>query len=107
MKKKHIAILTTVVLAFSSAFFISSMPVFASGEESTEVSSNDSEDEDTSATNGDYDYTKDEEYTQSFYRSKSLFQSSYEYEEYCKQMYNMGYMDSDYEWTPAAQNFIR
>lgn len=62
--------------------------------------------EDDSAINGDYDYTKDEEYTQSFYRPKTTFRSDMEYKNYCKRMYDMGYMDSDYEWTSAAQDFI-
>lgn len=105
MRKKYTAILITGIMTFSFALPAVTIPVFAAEQEST-IATEDAGEEDTSASNGEYDYTKDEEYTQSFYRPKSLFQSSYDYEEYCKQMYNMGYMDSDYDWTPAAQNFI-
>lgn len=61
---------------------------------------------DDSATNGNYDYTQYEELTQSFYIPKSSFMSSYDYEKYCERMYNYGYMDKDYNWTPAATNVI-
>ena len=44
--------------------------------------------------------------TQSFYRPKSTFRTAYDYEQYCKSMYDYGYMDEDYNWTPAAQDFI-
>lgn len=44
--------------------------------------------------------------TQSFYMPKSLFQSSYEYQKYCEQMYSYGYMDNGYNWTDSATEFI-
>lgn len=75
-------------------------------EESVSDSSQSNENVDDSATNGAYDYTKDEEYTQSFYMPKSSFHSDADYKRYCQNMYNMGYMNSDYEWTSDAQNFI-
>ena len=61
---------------------------------------------DDSAINGGYDYTQYEELTQTFYIPKSSFMSSYDYEKYCERMYNYGYMDKDYNWTPAATNAI-
>ena len=69
---------------------------------------NDVEEEnvDDSATNGDYDYTQDEELTQSFYRPKTAFSSDVDYKRYCQNMYNHGYMDENYKWIPSAQNFI-
>lgn len=111
MKKKYMTVLITgtIIVSFMFSTIVASalvVPAFAAEQEDSTTFTDDNGEEDTSATNGDYDYTKDEEYTQSFYRPKSLFQSSYEYEEYCKRMYNMGYMDSDYDWTPAAQDFI-
>ena len=100
MNKNRAIVLIAEMILLSFMLIVTTVPVCA--EEKKESIS----DIDDSATNGDYDYTEYEEYTQSFYRPKSLFQSSYEYEEYCKRMYNMGYMDSDYDWTPAAQDFI-
>lgn len=100
MNKNRTIVLIAEMILLSFMLVVTTVTVRA--EEKKESTS----DIDDSATNGDYDYTEYEEYTQSFYRPKSLFQSSYEYEEYCKRMYNMGYMDSDYDWTPAAQNFI-
>lgn len=73
-------------------------------DDSSDISSDDEVDD--SALNGDYDYTQDEEYTQNFYREKATFMSDYDYDEYCKQMYKMGYMDEDYNWSDAAKNFI-
>lgn len=69
---------------------------------------NDVEEEnvDDSATNGNYDYTQDEELTQSFYRPKTAFSSDVDYKRYCQNMYNHGYMDENYKWIPSAQNFI-
>lgn len=111
MKKKYMTVLIAGTIIASFMFFTMvvsalAIPAIAAEQEDSTTFTDDNGEEDTSATNGDYDYTKDEEYTQSFYRPKSLFQSSYEYEEYCKRMYDMGYMDSDYDWTPAAQDFI-
>lgn len=62
--------------------------------------------EDTSATNGDYDFLKDETVTETFYIPKSRFMSDYDYEKYCEDMYNRGYMNKLHEWTPAAQEYI-
>lgn len=55
---------------------------------------------------GDYDWTEEEEQTQTFYREKSQFRSSFEYEEYCEEMYRLGYMDSNYEWISSAKDYI-
>lgn len=46
------------------------------------------------------------EIAQTFYRPKSAFRSSIEYENYCSDMYNHGYMDENYEWTSLAQSYI-
>ena len=45
-------------------------------------------------------------FTNTFYTPKSRFRSDYEYEKYCERMYNQGYMDEDYQWTPQAKTFI-
>lgn len=42
----------------------------------------------------------------SFYVPRSRFMSSYDYEIYCERMYNHGYMDENYEWTPEAKTYI-
>lgn len=55
---------------------------------------------------GDYDWTEEEEQTQTFYRKKSTFQSSYDYEIYCEEMYKLGYMTKNHEWTSAAKDYI-
>ena len=44
--------------------------------------------------------------TNTFYIPRSRFMTDYDYELYCERMYNQGYMDDNYEWTPAAQNYI-
>ena len=51
------------------------------------------------ATNGD-------EAAGAFYIPKSRFTTSEDYDEYCKRMYNKGYMDKNGDWTPTAKNFI-
>lgn len=51
------------------------------------------------ATNGD-------EAAGAFYMHKSRFTTSEDYDEYCKRMYNKGYMDKNGDWTSAAKNFI-
>lgn len=47
-----------------------------------------------------------DELTQGFYLPKSSFRSDESYQDYCKQMYNFGYMDKNGNWTPSAKNFI-
>ena len=37
-----------------------------------------------------------------YYREPSSFDSYVEYYDYCKQMYNEGYMTADFAWTPEA-----
>ena len=51
-------------------------------------------------------HTDDDELTQGFYLPKSSFRSDESYQDYCKQMYNFGYMDKNGNWTPSAKNFI-
>lgn len=82
-------LLSTILIPIASANF-----VFA--EETSES--------ETQNTNNNIDDT--EELTNTFYRPKSSFQSDYEYQDYCKQMYNQGYMDENYEWIPEAQDYI-
>lgn len=48
-----------------------------------------------------------EELTNTFYIPESSFQSEYDYQDYCKRMYNQGYMDENYEWIPEAQDYIK
>lgn len=48
----------------------------------------------------------DGDHPQTFYMPESMFQSSAEYERYCKRMYNQGLMTEDYEWTSAAKAYI-
>ena len=54
-------------------------------------------------------------YTDRVYTTVRLFFQIYDnmieqpegiYEKYCERMYNYGYMDKDYNWTPAATNVI-
>lgn len=42
-----------------------------------------------------------------FYVPKSAFRSQKDYEAYCKEMYYMGYMNEDYEWTTEAKRYIK
>lgn len=37
---------------------------------------------------------------------ESVFHTKYDYEEYCKRMYEHGYMDSNYNWTDDAETYI-
>ena len=41
-----------------------------------------------------------------FYVPKSMFQTTEAYEDYCIHMYELGYMNGQFEWTDAAQAFI-
>lgn len=41
-----------------------------------------------------------------FYRPKSSFMSSDEYNKYCEEMYKHGYMDENYNWSSAAKDYI-
>lgn len=47
-----------------------------------------------------------DEVTNTFYRDKSTFTSEFDYKVYCEKMYNWGYMDEKFEWTPAAKDYI-
>lgn len=48
----------------------------------------------------------DDELTQTFYMPKSMFRTDIDYQDYCERMYKYGYMDKNYNWSSAAQNFI-
>lgn len=58
------------------------------------------------STAGDDEDWTENEITNSFYVPKSAFHSDYDYEEYCKRMYNNGYMDEYYNWTDEALDYI-
>ena len=78
----------------------------SNGDNNKNTKNENSEEIDDSATSASYDYTKDEPFTQGFYREKAAFQSDDDYKDYCKNMYNYGYMDKAGNWTPSAKNFI-
>ncbi|PWY60535.1 hypothetical protein DMI82_04220 [Blautia sp. BCRC 81119] len=90
MKLKRI-VRFSLIIGFVALFFIQSTNVFANSNESE---------------TSEEDLNEDDELPDTFYRPKSTFTSSYDYEEYCKEMYRHGYMDENYNWTPAAQNYI-
>lgn len=78
----------------------------SNGDNNKNTKNENSEEIDDSATSASYDYTKDEPFTQGFYREKAAFQSDDDYKDYCKNMYNYGYMNKAGNWTPSAKNFI-
>lgn len=90
----------SLIIGFVALFFAQSTNVFASSNEESSVSSQ------NEATEEDLSEEDDDELSDTFYRPKSTFTSSYDYEEYCKEMYRHGYMDENYNWTSAAQNYI-
>ena len=56
------------------------------GDNNKNTKNENSEEIDDSATSASYDYTKDEPFTQGFYREKAAFQSDDDYKDYCKNM---------------------
>ena len=98
--KKFFSRLAVICSMCCIGIYSLSFSVYAAGNAVEE------ENVDDSATNGNYDYTQDEELTQNFYRPKTAFSSDVDYKRYCQNMYNHGYMDENYKWIPSAQNFI-
>ena len=58
----------------------------SNGDNNKNTKNENSEEIDDSATSASYDYTKDEPFTQGFYREKAAFQSDDDYKDYCKNM---------------------
>lgn len=104
-KSKKIIIFLTLFLCLA---ILAPVYTYASsnGDDKKNAKSEMSEEIDDSATSASYDYTEDEPFTQGFYREKATFQSDYDYKDYCRNMYNYGYMDKNGNWTSSAKNFI-
>lgn len=94
MKKSKIK--TLLLLSSVCSMLFASVPVYA-----TEAADEPVDNIEEEISDGDYIG-----FDNSFYVPKDRFQSSYEYDEYCKRMYKEGYMDVNKNWTPAAQDFI-
>lgn len=77
------------VAACAAFLFTAAVPAPVMAEETTETD----------------DWT-DNGITNTFYRPKAAFQTRFDYEEYCEQMYKNGYMDEDYNWTDEALDYI-
>lgn len=93
-------ILKKIILLSASIFMVSNFSniVIAKAQETVEEKNEEQNNE---------EYGNDEELTNTFYIPESSFQSEYDYQDYCKRMYNQGYMDENYEWIPEAQDYIK
>ena len=100
-KKNKILILLVVIFVFSNlfaAFHVNAADVNENDLTNTqteEIDNQESESINDESMGGD-----------TFYMPESVFHTKYDYEEYCKRMYEHGYMDSNYNWTDDAETYI-
>lgn len=100
-KKNKILILLVVIFVFSNLFAVCHANAADVNEDdltntqTEEIDNQESEPINDESMGGD-----------TFYMPESVFHTKYDYEEYCKRMYEHGYMDSNYNWTDDAETYI-